>query len=148
MKKINLVILTLLIPFTSLVGQTTDLSGQELLDKTIKYHDPNNAWESFQEILFAVTVDYGNDNYLIKEIIEIDNVNDFYKSTCFQEFGTLKRGIDKGKIFVDGVDIIESRPKELDNILKRIGMVFQGAALFDSLTIAENVFLHLINIQR
>ncbi|MCK7538718.1 MAG: hypothetical protein MZV63_51080 [Marinilabiliales bacterium] len=25
------------------------------------------------------------------------DLNDFYLSTCFQEFGTLKRGIDKGK---------------------------------------------------
>ena len=72
-----------------------NLIGKEILDKTIKYHDPNGLWDTYKGKLFEVTV-FAN-NYVVKETIEIDKPNDFYLSTCFQEFGTLKRGIDKGQ---------------------------------------------------
>ncbi|MCL5102561.1 MAG: ABC transporter ATP-binding protein [Armatimonadetes bacterium] len=44
-----------------------------------------------------------------------------------------------GQILMDGVDIARMRESELDRIRRRIGMVFQYAALFDSLTVYENV---------
>ncbi len=46
---------------------------------------------------------------------------------------------DKGKILVDGVDITKVGRGELDRIRDRFGVVFQGSALFDSMTIFENV---------
>ena len=46
---------------------------------------------------------------------------------------------DSGRVFVDGVDITALRLRELQPILRKFGMLFQGAALFDSLTVAENV---------
>jgi phospholipid/cholesterol/gamma-HCH transport system ATP-binding protein len=46
---------------------------------------------------------------------------------------------DQGKVFVDEVDLSTLREQELDKIRLKFGMVFQGAALFDSLTIEENV---------
>lgn len=46
---------------------------------------------------------------------------------------------DSGKILVKGKDIAKMDTKELDDIRKHFGMLFQGAALFDSLTVAENV---------
>ena len=46
---------------------------------------------------------------------------------------------DKGKIFINNVEISSLPEKELDNIRLKIGTVFQGAALFDSLTVEENV---------
>ena len=49
---------------------------------------------------------------------------------------------DKGKVLVDGIDINHSS-SNLFEIRKRFGMVFQGAALFDSLTVAENVIIGL-----
>ncbi len=49
---------------------------------------------------------------------------------------------DEGKVLVDGVDINHSE-SNLFEIRKRFGMVFQGAALFDSLTVAENVIIGL-----
>lgn len=49
---------------------------------------------------------------------------------------------DEGKVFVDGIDINHSE-SNLFEIRKRFGMVFQGAALFDSLTVAENVIIGL-----
>jgi phospholipid/cholesterol/gamma-HCH transport system ATP-binding protein len=46
---------------------------------------------------------------------------------------------DSGRILVDGVDISGLGDDALQNVLRRFGMLFQGAALFDSLTVAENV---------
>jgi len=46
---------------------------------------------------------------------------------------------DKGQIFVDGVDITSLKDDELHKITRRFGMLFQGVALFDSMTVAQNV---------
>jgi phospholipid/cholesterol/gamma-HCH transport system ATP-binding protein len=46
---------------------------------------------------------------------------------------------DKGSVEIDGQDITKMDSNELAGVQKRFGMLFQGAALFDSLTVAENV---------
>lgn len=46
---------------------------------------------------------------------------------------------DSGKILIDGVDITGLGEKELNEIRKKFGMLFQGAALFDSFSVWENV---------
>lgn len=46
---------------------------------------------------------------------------------------------DSGTIVVEGRDITEMKRRELNDIRRKFGMVFQGAALFDSLTVGENV---------
>jgi phospholipid/cholesterol/gamma-HCH transport system ATP-binding protein len=48
---------------------------------------------------------------------------------------------DEGSIEVDGQEIVGIREKELNDVRRRIGMLFQSAALFDSLTVGENVGL-------
>jgi len=48
---------------------------------------------------------------------------------------------DRGHIYVDGEDITQFRRKKLFEMRMRFGMVFQSAALFDSLTVGENVGL-------
>ncbi len=50
---------------------------------------------------------------------------------------------DSGSVLLDGQDITRIKYKELVEIRKRFGMVFQGSALFDSLTVEENVGLGL-----
>lgn len=44
-----------------------------------------------------------------------------------------------GDIYIDGRDIRSMKFKQLQNLRKRIGMVFQDGALFDSMTVGENV---------
>ena len=51
---------------------------------------------------------------------------------------------DSGEAIVDGKDIWKIRGGELDDLRRRINMVFQGGALFDSLTVGENVGFELI----
>jgi phospholipid/cholesterol/gamma-HCH transport system ATP-binding protein len=46
---------------------------------------------------------------------------------------------DEGSVIIDGVDISHLREKELNEFRKKYGMLFQGAALFDSLSVWENV---------
>ncbi len=46
---------------------------------------------------------------------------------------------DRGQVAVDGVDISKLSRAELNEFRSRFGMLFQSAALFDSLTVFENV---------
>jgi phospholipid/cholesterol/gamma-HCH transport system ATP-binding protein len=46
---------------------------------------------------------------------------------------------DRGRILIHGADIIRARGRELQDIKKGFGVLFQGGALFDSLTVLENV---------
>jgi len=46
---------------------------------------------------------------------------------------------DSGRILINGRDICKLNNKEIDALRLKIGMVFQGGALFDSLTVGENV---------
>jgi phospholipid/cholesterol/gamma-HCH transport system ATP-binding protein len=46
---------------------------------------------------------------------------------------------DSGQIVLDGVDIAKKEGDELTAVRRRIAYLFQGAALFDSLTVGENV---------
>jgi len=46
---------------------------------------------------------------------------------------------DSGQVFVENQDIGQLREKQLNRLRLKIGMLFQGAALFDSLSVGENV---------
>jgi len=52
---------------------------------------------------------------------------------------------DKGRIFFDGEDVTNATGKARETMRARIGMLFQSGALFDSLTVWENVAFRLIN---
>lgn len=47
--------------------------------------------------------------------------------------------VDQGKIFFEGRDITDLDEKGYADVRRRVGMLFQGSALFDSLSVAENV---------
>ncbi len=46
---------------------------------------------------------------------------------------------DAGRVLIAGEDITAMNERELIRVRQRFGMLFQGAALFDSMTVAENV---------
>lgn len=46
---------------------------------------------------------------------------------------------ESGKVFLDGVEISRMEEDELTEVRKKVAMVFQGCALFDSMTIGENI---------
>ncbi|MBI5827805.1 MAG: ABC transporter ATP-binding protein [Deltaproteobacteria bacterium] len=46
---------------------------------------------------------------------------------------------DEGRIFLDDLELTSMKERDFNEVRKRFGMLFQGAALFDSMTVAENV---------
>jgi phospholipid/cholesterol/gamma-HCH transport system ATP-binding protein len=46
---------------------------------------------------------------------------------------------DAGEVLISGQNIVRMNERELLKVRHRFGMLFQGAALFDSMTVAENV---------
>ncbi|HEX7699656.1 MAG TPA: ABC transporter ATP-binding protein [Kofleriaceae bacterium] len=59
------------------------------------------------------------------------------KSVLIKHFMCLLRP-DSGHIYVDGIDILALDAKQLSDFRRKFGLVFQFAALFDSLTVEEN----------
>lgn len=51
---------------------------------------------------------------------------------------------DSGRVLFEGEDIGQFNTEQLTAMRRRFGMLFQGAALFDSMTVAENVGLGLL----
>ena len=52
---------------------------------------------------------------------------------------------DVGQVLIDGTDVTHASGRERRRLFGRFGMLFQGAALFDSLSVWENVAFRLIN---
>jgi phospholipid/cholesterol/gamma-HCH transport system ATP-binding protein len=50
---------------------------------------------------------------------------------------------DSGRVLVDGADVPSLRKRELRRLRTKFGVLFQGSALFDSLTVFENIALPL-----
>lgn len=50
---------------------------------------------------------------------------------------------DRGAIFVKGIDVTQMGQQELYQAVGNMGMLFQGAALFDSMTVGENTAFYL-----
>ena len=65
------------------------------------------------------------------------------KSVCIKAITTLLRPTS-GSIKVDGEEVSKVSGKKRDQLMSKFGFLFQGGALFDSLTIWENVSFRLI----
>ena len=94
-----------------------------------------NLKKSFdgQEVLKGLSLNIAN-----KELTAIIGKSGGGKSVLLKHLiGLLKP--DEGDIVIEGVDITVVHGKELDRIREKFGVVFQGGALFDSLTVYGNV---------
>lgn len=65
------------------------------------------------------------------------------KSTLLRHMIGLNKP-DRGQIFIKGVDIVTASEKEREKLLIKMGMLFQNGALFNSMTVGENVALPLM----
>lgn len=73
-----------------------------------------------------------------KEIVAIIGRSGGGKSVFLKHLmGIIKP--DSGSILIGGEDITKAQGRELDRIRSRCGVLFQGGALFDSMTVYENV---------
>jgi phospholipid/cholesterol/gamma-HCH transport system ATP-binding protein len=96
-----------------LLGVSKNLGGKQILDN------------------MSLTVDKGE----TKVIIGRSGVG---KSVTLKHIVRLLEP-DAGVVKVEGRDVLALKGKELNELHMQIGMVFQGGALFDSLTVGENV---------
>ena len=55
---------------------------------------------------------------------------------------------DSGSILYDGRDFTQMKRSEIKNLRKEMGMLFQGSALFDSMTVLENAMFPLLMFSR
>lgn len=51
---------------------------------------------------------------------------------------------DKGEVWINGENVTHFRPRDWNRVTPQFGVVFQGAALFDSLTVVENIGIRMI----
>jgi phospholipid/cholesterol/gamma-HCH transport system ATP-binding protein len=51
---------------------------------------------------------------------------------------------EQGSICIDGEEVVGMSPKDRDRVMRKFGMLFQGAALFDGLPVWQNVAFGLI----
>jgi phospholipid/cholesterol/gamma-HCH transport system ATP-binding protein len=55
---------------------------------------------------------------------------------------------DSGNILIEGKDIINMNQEELKQIRLKFGMLFQSAALFDSMTVGQNIAFPLVQSKK
>lgn len=86
-----------------------------------------------QKVLNGLNLQIGN-----KELVAIVGQSGSGKSVLLKHLiGIIKP--DKGRILIEGVDMTAAKGKDLDEIRGRFGVVFQEGALFDSLTVYDNI---------
>ncbi|MFN4245845.1 MAG: ABC transporter ATP-binding protein [Brevinematia bacterium] len=54
---------------------------------------------------------------------------------------------DKGNVYINGIEVTKLNEKELEEFWRDVGFLFQNGALFDSLTVEENILFVLENVR-
>ena len=90
--------------------------------------------KSFGPNLVLDGVDLDLERYKVNVILGASGAG---KSVLIKHFMCLLRP-DSGHIYIDGTDILSLESKALSDFRRKFGLVFQFAALFDSLTVEEN----------
>lgn len=102
----------------------------------IKIHD---LWKKYEEneVLKGLNLEIQKG-----EIIVILGRSGVGKSVLLRQIIGIEKP-DKGYVEVNGVNISELRQKEIYKAVQNMGMLFQGAALFDSMNIEDNTGFYL-----
>ena len=64
------------------------------------------------------------------------------KSTLLKHMISLSKPV-KGKVFINGTDIVTAEGRDLLGVLRRIGVMYQNGALFGSMNLLDNICLVL-----
>ncbi|MCZ6679676.1 MAG: ABC transporter ATP-binding protein [Candidatus Poribacteria bacterium] len=94
-----------------------------------------NIWKSFEnkEVLTGLDLDISRGETLV-----IIGRSGCGKSVLLKLITGLMKP-DQGEIWVNGEEITQLKRKALHHIRQKVGMLFQSSALFDSMTVEENV---------
>ncbi len=106
-----------------------DDAAIRIVDLRVSYGD--------REILHGITFDVKRGETMV-----ILGGSGSGKSTLLRALVGLERPTS-GEVWIQGVNTAKISEREMDAIRKKIGMSFQGSALFGSLTVGENVALPL-----
>jgi len=120
MKKIT----TLLLLFTAFISFSQELTGDELLEKSINFHDPNNNWATFKGTLF-VTMETPKGAPRESKIM-IDLPKEYFSVTAKKDTITTEYILDKNKITVSVNG--DKNPSEV--IKKKYGLTEERAKLY------------------
>jgi phospholipid/cholesterol/gamma-HCH transport system ATP-binding protein len=94
-----------------------------------------NVWKSFDEQLVLEDVSF---EVRPGEMVAVLGRSGVGKSVTLKHImGFLKP--DRGEVYVAGRDVVQASEAELTEMRRHVTMVFQSGALFDSLTVGENV---------
>jgi len=107
----------------------------------IKLRDVHKAFGS-KVVLDGLDLDVG-----VGESVVVIGGSGTGKSVMLKSILGLLRA-DSGSIEVDGVELIGSSSKNYERVNRKFGMLFQSAALFDSLPVWENVSFGLLAEKR
>ena len=122
---------------TTLTLQHESTAGPEPAGDVVIFEDVHLAFDS------KVVLDGISFRLARGETTAIFGVAGSGKSTLLKlALGLLKP--DSGRIFVLGHEVSAMRENDLFDLRRKIGMVFQESALFDSLTVRDNVAFRLI----
>ncbi|MFY9243913.1 MAG: DUF6503 family protein [Polaribacter sp.] len=92
MKKIT----TLLFLFTSIISFSQEITGSQLLEKAIEFHDPNNNWNTFNGALFVTMETPKNGDRLSK--ININLPKQYFSVVAKRDTIITEFIVDKNKI--------------------------------------------------
>ena len=115
---------------------TTQLSASEQKEAAISLRNLRVSYGE-REILHGISVDV-----LPGETLVILGGSGSGKSTLLRTLVGLEKP-SGGEILIKGQDLAKASAAKLDEIRRKIGMSFQGGALFGSMTVGENVALPL-----
>jgi phospholipid/cholesterol/gamma-HCH transport system ATP-binding protein len=91
-----------------------------------------------QQVLDGVTLDFSRG-----QITTIVGPSGSGKTVLLKHLNLLLRP-DSGTITIFGIEVTTLRGREIDKVRENIGMLFQAGALFDSMTVYENVAFPLV----
>jgi hypothetical protein len=115
---------TFLLLFISIITFSQEITGDELLKKSIKFHDPNNNWETFKGELF-VTMESPKSSDR-KSTIHIDLPKEYFSVVALKDTITTEYVLDKElcSIVING----DKNPSEEKK--KQLGVNCDRAKLF------------------
>jgi len=110
-------------------------SPSDLPSQARKLFEVSDLWKSYgaKQVLSGIHCEI-----LAGECLVVLGLSGTGKSVLLRQLNGLEKP-DRGSVRFDGSEITSLTEQELHPVRQRIGMLFQGGALFDSMTVSENV---------
>lgn len=115
---------------------TSNGSGRDAIN-AIEVRDLHKRFEA-QQVLNGVNLDCPR-----KQITTVVGPSGCGKTVLLKHLNLLLRP-DSGTILIDGTDVTKLRGRSLDKVREKFGMLFQAGALFDSMSVFDNVAFPLV----